>query len=92
MKFVKCLFVFGEVLLVGNLLWRCSVVPGTRLQGCYVVLDRLCAVQGHLFWVASGSGNHSVLSCQDEHHVWNGVPLERRHPFLILIKVLGELG
>lgn len=27
MKFVKCLFVFGEVLLSGKLLWRCSVAP-----------------------------------------------------------------
>lgn len=33
MKYGKCLFVFDEVLFSENLLWRCSVAPGTLLQG-----------------------------------------------------------
>lgn len=49
MKSGKCLFVFDEVLFSENLLWRCSVAPGTLLQGCCAGFYGLCRAQGHLF-------------------------------------------
>lgn len=65
MKCVKCLFVFGKVLLSGNLPWKGSVSPGFGdpifLQGCCVRLYRLCPTRSFLFWVTSGSANSFVL-------------------------------
>ena len=83
-----CLFVLGEVVLSGNLLWRCSVAPGTFLQGSCGGLYALGPAQGHLFWVASGSGSPFCAPLTKRSTSCGTVSPQRGHPFLLLTEVL----